>query len=66
MPDQRAEDDEVRSCRLGHTQRSMECPGCAEANGTETSVEWWRWYKGRTSSRTVKDAVTAHLAVLRG
>ncbi len=52
------------TCRVGHVTLAMECPGCAEARGYETTVEMWRWYRTRTSSRAVKDAITAHLATL--
>lgn len=49
-------------CVLGHRRKAMECPGCAEANGSEASPAWWRWYRSRTSSKQVKAAIDARLA----
>ena len=49
------------ACSLGHTHQAMECPACAEAKGETTSVEWWRWYRGRTSSKRIKALVDEHL-----
>lgn len=58
-----SQSDTVREgCRLGHRQRSYECPGCSEALGLgEAPVEHWRWFRGRTSSKRVKAAIDEYL-----
>jgi hypothetical protein len=40
-------------CVLGHTRQAMECPACAEEAGDVPSLEHWRWYRNRTSSKRV-------------
>ncbi len=50
-------------CSLGHTQQAHECPACGEAaTGVKASLEHWRWYRSRTSSKRIKAAVDAFLA----
>ena len=59
MPKQRSE----VVCRLGHRQQSMECPACSEARGLgEMTIEHWRWFRTRTSSKRIKAAIDQHLA----
>ena len=49
-------------CALGHTQRAYECPACGQAaTGQTASLEHWRWYRGRTSSKRIKAAIDEHL-----
>lgn len=49
-------------CILGHTRRAYECPSCGEAvTGQVASLEHWRWYRGRTSSKKVKALIDQHL-----
>lgn len=55
----------MTSCVLGHTKRAMECPSCGEAaTGEKATVEHWRWYRTRTSSKRIKDLIDKHLAAL--
>lgn len=50
-------------CILGHRQRAYECPACGEeATGEAATLEHWRWYRGRTSSKRIKAAIDAILA----
>jgi hypothetical protein len=49
-------------CIVGHKQRAYECPGCTEARGTPCDLDHWRWYRTRTSSKRIRDAVTAVIA----
>lgn len=54
--------DSSAACVLGHTQRAYECPSCGEAaTGEKASLEHWRWYRGRTSSKHVKALIDTHL-----
>ena len=40
----------------------MECPACGEAlTGKKASLEHWRWYRGRTSSKAIRDGIDAYL-----
>ena len=52
----------MTGCIVGHRAHSYECPGCAEANGRPQDLEAWRWYRGRTSSKRIRAAVTAVIA----
>lgn len=46
------------TCVLGHTKKAMECPSCCDSK----DAAWWRWYRGRTSSKDVRAKVAAVLA----
>jgi len=49
-------------CSLGHTRRSFECPACAETHdGSPTTVDWWKWFRGRTSSKRIRALVVAEI-----
>lgn len=53
------------SCELGHTQRAHECPACGEAvTGDPASLEHWRWYRGRTSSKRIKALVDERIKAM--
>lgn len=54
-------------CELGHTQRSYERPACGEAHtiGEKASLEHWRWYRGRTSSKRIKALIDKRLGDAR-
>lgn len=53
-------------CYLGHTSRAYECPACGETvTGKKATLEHWRWYRKRTSSKRIKAAIDAHLDGLR-
>lgn len=56
------EEQDGMTCRLGHRQHSYECPACAEAKGHATTVQQWRWFRGRTSSKRIKGLIDEHLA----
>lgn len=52
-------------CELGHSQRAHECPACGQAStGQTASLEHWRWYKGRTSSKRIKALVDARIKAM--
>jgi hypothetical protein len=48
------------ACILGHTQKAMECPACSGSD----DLAWWRWYRSRTMSATVKAKVDEYLAAV--
>ena len=50
-------------CALGHTSRAMECPACGEAARETAPPEHWRWYRGRTSSKRIREAVDVILRI---
>ncbi len=45
-------------CELGHRAKAMECPACCGS----ADVAWWKWYRTRTSSTSVRAGVAAWLA----
>lgn len=48
----------VAVCVLGHKRKSFECPACATQPMERRA---WHWYRSRTSSKRVKDALAAIL-----
>jgi len=52
-------------CALGHTSRAYECPACSEAlTGAKCPIEHWRWYRSRTGSKRIRDAVDRYLSAV--
>jgi hypothetical protein len=50
-------------CALGHTRRAYECPACGElVTGEAASLEHWRWYRDRTSSKRIRALIDERLA----
>jgi hypothetical protein len=49
-------------CALGHKSHSYECPACAEERGATTTLERWRWFRTRTSSKRIRGEIDDRLA----